>query len=82
MKENQRQEEKNFRQKLDFLPKTFLFFAFFLIFSMFIGLLFIVYWVGMGRAGQAFLLGVVAPFMCSIPASVLLLLLYHLNNLG
>jgi hypothetical protein len=51
-------------------------FGLFLGISMFIGLLFMVYWVGekVGFYNQAYLLGIVAPLACSIPTSALLLL--------
>ena len=54
-------------------------FGLFLAISMFIGLLFMVYWVGekVGFYNQAYLLGIVAPLACSIPTSALLLLFIH-----
>ena len=54
-------------------------FGLFLAISMFIGLLFMVYWVGekVGFYNQAYLLGIVTPLACSIPTSALLLLFIH-----
>jgi len=51
----------------------------FLGISMFIGLLFIAYWVGekVGFGDRAYLLGIVTPLACSIPTSTLLLLFIH-----
>lgn len=54
-------------------------FGLFLSISMFIGLLLMVYWVGkaVGFGNRAYLLGIVAPLVCSIPTGALLLLFIH-----
>ena len=82
MKQNQKQESNDeflFDKKSELQPKIFVVIGLLLTISMFIGLLLVIYWIGkeVGFDNQVYLLGMVVPLVCSIPAGAILLLFFH-----
>ena len=82
MRQNQRQglyDEFFIDKKSRLPPRIIVACGLFLTISMFIGLFLVIYLIGKsaGFNNQAYLLGIVAPLICSIPAGALLLLFIH-----